>query len=106
CWVCSAVTGRFWISIIWDTILAVSRPDARPVTWSGAPLADDVVLMVGELLETEEVDISKLVSAEAPDGRMGSTPHMRWSAGRACRGRLAPQPDAGRAGHQRSHHEH
>ena len=60
CWVCSAVTGRFWISIIWDTILAVSRPDARPVTWSAAPLADDVVV-VGELLETDEVDISTLV---------------------------------------------
>src|ERR1700744_2939030 len=53
CWFCSIVTGRFWMSIICDTILAVSRPDARPVTWIGALLV--------ELVEIEEGDIATLV---------------------------------------------
>jgi hypothetical protein len=50
------------MSIICDTILAVSRPDARPVTWSGEPLAEDVTLalVLAELLEIEEVDIVTL----------------------------------------------
>jgi hypothetical protein len=50
------------MSIICDTILAVSRPDARPVTWSGALLPEDVrlPLVPAELLEIEEVDIATL----------------------------------------------
>jgi hypothetical protein len=50
------------MSIICDTILAVSRPDARPVTWSGAPLVEVVrlALVLAELLEIEEVDIATL----------------------------------------------
>jgi hypothetical protein len=55
------------MSIICDTNLAVSRPDARPVTWIGVLL---------ELVETEEVDIATLVIGSRGDPRYGvQTPY-------------------------------
>jgi hypothetical protein len=49
--------------------LAVSRPDARPVTWIAPPLlVEDVrlALVLAELLEIEEVDIATLDIGPSP----------------------------------------
>jgi hypothetical protein len=61
------------MSINCDTILAVSRPDARPVTWIGVLLAEDVTLalVLAELLEIEEVDIATLDIGRSGDRTYG-----------------------------------
>jgi hypothetical protein len=54
------------MSIICDTILAVSRPDARPVTWIAA-----LLVALVELVEIEEVDIATLVIGSSGGTRYG-----------------------------------
>jgi hypothetical protein len=61
------------MSISCDTILAVSRPDARPVTWIGVLLPEDVTLalVLAELLEIEEVDIATVDIGPSGDRAYG-----------------------------------
>jgi hypothetical protein len=57
------------MSIICDTSLAVSRPDASPVTCRGVLLEE--ALRLAELLDIDEVDISTLVIGLSGDPAYG-----------------------------------
>src|SRR5437660_495238 len=92
------------MSISWDTIFDVSRPEAKPVTCSGAPFVEEVARRLppvpAELLETLEVDIVIIVIGVAAAHVYGvKPPFANRRAGAALRDVRRPvRAPAGTAG--------